>query len=1066
MNLRTPRRRISPRTKRRYRAIKDFLWRALGNSSQQNIKINSSIAINVTDLKHKIVGLEKQLSNVSKQLIRVESSSRQESSISIPEIRNNISETKEEQAEASCERNSNGVETKVLYKTSESQYRKSDDSESVSILDHNDNNVNVNAKKFLTQGDKYSRSKLRKNRDKIINRSNATEECHPDILHHKTRSVYDNFVTAYSTSSYHSLIEPKCNGYIYNDQQNRKYNSKYERQRDAPEFFNEIPKKLKDQHKRIKPHKSMYIYEDLKRDRSRRDTHEREVDRDFIADLIRKQYKQTRIFGKRESDISQFSAPVCRDQEYTINENILEGSELCSCCYDGRRRVKYVHENDLNDMRSICDTRLYSSKRNTRHKYHRRYVNNYNDSTLYDLIPVKEKSSPKSRRKFIEDSQYYKEVPPSPRTLRPRLNLKAQYSNEIEDEATYNKRRNRRRRQDYGDTPDSNESIGLTNNQKQLQKFHQSDKINQIQQGMDTMSSLQSPISNNEQGNGTTNDISLNKSQESDSCADKTDKALCEIKEILQSFLQEIKKESISQCGKSEISNKSGEKRLNDCQNGSKINAGMIKNNSEIGINNFSMSPSSLPPVSPFIPAFTNPCCYPLLPLYPMNYMQNGYVVPSPSYTCANCTNNKEEVHENNQNTTNDTFNTTANNETDQLIKEIYNLVTQSPKSGRKKDNCDRSIKVRNENTVSKMLTSRSVGGSSKMSKHDVKVGTPKIKCYSKSCEAIGSPHSDTYYSRTNSSYSDTVLEKLSLEATATDTVLETEISSDPTTIKKGKGSKFANVLRSFGFLKKKKNDAIEELSESESTIEVDVKKKSPFRQEVTNYMMQGQEYFHQPPIPSATQQYQNPQFHQHCNDYSHCCGPNYIGYQSPILSPYKIHSTHREHENLRHHHHYSPQEPTAPYPNSFHNYPQMQTQVPLCLKEIEVKNIATQSDRKMAFFKKLTKRMQPPTTQSEEDPQKNCSTQTAMDKPVLFNWKNLQAKQNVTFKNDPLKFSHKTQKELANGDANMRNAMLKKLFYKRNPFSPRNLIVRTLLGKDKSSFGDPPMMYRPRMFF
>lgn len=66
----------------------------------------------------------------------------------------------------------------------------------------------------------------------------------------------------------------------------------------------------------------------------------------------------------------------------------------------------------------------------------------------------------------------------------------------------------------------------------------------------------------------------------------------------------------------------------------------------------------------------------------------------------------------------------------------------------------------------------------------------------------------------------------------------------------------------------------------------------------------------------------------------------------------------------------------------------------------------------------------------------------------------------------DPMKFSFNTQKKLAEGDMKMRNAMLKKLFYKRNPFSPRNLIIKTLLGKDKSSYGEPNVTFRPRMFF
>lgn len=102
------------------------------------------------------------------------------------------------------------------------------------------------------------------------------------------------------------------------------------------------------------------------------------------------------------------------------------------------------------------------------------------------------------------------------------------------------------------------------------------------------------------------------------------------------------------------------------------------------------------------------------------------------------------------------------------------------------------------------------------------------------------------------------------------------------------------------------------------------------------------------------------------------------------------------------------------------------------------------------------------------DDYQRNCSTQTKQNstedqtKPGLFNWKNVQPK---PLNKDPLAFSYLKQKQLAEGDVKMRNALLKKLFYKRNPFSPRNLIVRTLLGKDKSSYGEPPAIYRPKLF-
>jgi hypothetical protein len=249
-------------------------------------------------------------------------------------------------------------------------------------------------------------------------------------------------------------------------------------------------------------------------------------------------------------------------------------------------------------------------------------------------------------------------------------------------------------------------------------------------------------------------------------------------------------------------------------------------------------------------------------------------------------------------------------------------------------------------------------------------------------------------------------------------------------------------------------------MSESESTVEVDIKPPPPFRQDVTNYVMHGQDYYHRPPMPPQQPYHYNP--HDYHHGYEQC--------QAGCIPGYNYHC-HKPHERGA-----SPApQPHAsapPYPRfdiHGHNSPQ----VPLCLKEIEVKSIATQSDRKMNFFRKIKKKMKGPAVEyrHNDNGARNCSTQTAGElqtKPKLgkFNWKALQAKVNELDKPENMNFSYKTQKNLAEGDKKMRNAMLKKMFYKRNPFSPRNLIVRTILGKDKSSFGEPPSMYRPRMFF
>lgn len=268
--------------------------------------------------------------------------------------------------------------------------------------------------------------------------------------------------------------------------------------------------------------------------------------------------------------------------------------------------------------------------------------------------------------------------------------------------------------------------------------------------------------------------------------------------------------------------------------------------------------------------------------------------------------------------------------------------------------------------------------------------------------------------------------------------------------ISQSKKSKLRKVFQSLKLFKKKhKKDIIEEESETESKVEEEAKPRSPYRQHITNYAMHGQEFFHPPPIPQP-----------------HCCSPHlheasHAERFGPTYNPYMHPSDIYNHQ--RHHLTIPPcysQHPTQQHPkcDSHCNYaPQPQPQVPLCLKEVEVKSIGTQSFKRISFLEKLTAKTQPP---PQTTPQPNATPQR--EKPNF--WKTLQekAKQNNP---DPMEFSLKTQKQLAQGDYKLRNAMLKKLFYKRNPFSPRNLIIKTILGKDKSSFGDPPKMYRPRMF-
>ncbi|XP_022124378.2 uncharacterized protein LOC110999570 [Pieris rapae] len=1004
MPLRASHRRISPRTKRRCRAIKEFFKKTIGTLSQTDSRTHSSIVLSVSDLKSKIDIIEQHLDKVSKHcrdLSFLEHSiCKRESTIG-----HEVNQTAP--SKPACESSrTRDIETKILYETPRRNYTKSDKSQSMSKWDSGEINMNDN-----------------KHFHKICNKENVLERpCRNDEGHLKylkpishpkpkrdKRINEDNLKTVYSSISLQSPRE------TYNKETcHSRYQDGHRRRK--KDIENVTLREYEDT-ERLKP--------DSKRETERRKTrkksqHYSKVDKDFIADIIRKQYKPVKLFGRRLSDFSQFSAPVCRDQEFTIRDDIAEGSELCSCCFESHRKVRHRHceRHNLSDMRSICDARLYSAKHQRRYK--QSHINNYNDSNLYDLVPVKEKASPKSRRKFIEENnkrhERFREVLPSPRTNRPRLNLTAQryaYDDMILPNVTQRSLRK--------------PPLEIIDDYSNLSQYRQMRMDQGPKKPLDggTMSSLVNI--NNETMH----------TQVTSSTVDKTDKALCEIKDILQSFLQEIKRESIH--SHSEISSKSikqSQTQVNDQRNSNttpKINQSSFINNNS----------SAQYPAPPIVPSF-NPCCYPVLPFCPINYSPNSFMVPSPSFTCATCTHNCQE-NVSYHNNVNKTSVPSCHHETEELIKEIYKCVARNGNSPRTKRGSNEN--VRQIKVEKKILTSRSVG-SSKASKHDAMVETPKMKCHSKSCEAIGSRMtSDSCYS-TNPTLSDTVIEKLNLQTSRSSS--ETEIDRSCET----KKNKLSRVLNRFGLFKRKRKDVIEEVSESESTVDVDVMPhtRSPFKQNILNYNVHAQEFFNQPRKARCCP--------AHDSLHEYACGNDHVSQEFP----YDI-CKHGQHPQTS-----TPQRcpmlrvPSCCYDHNHHNPPQV-PQVPLCLKEIEVKSIGTQSDRKLSLFPRFKKKA--PATQMQLQQHSTITTQTPKERNIILNWEKLKQKatKNVSSNSDPLKFSLKTQKELALGDTKMRNAMLKKLFYKRNPFSPRNLIIRTLLGKDKSSWGDPPRMYKPRMF-
>lgn len=761
-----------------------------GSSSQPDIKISSSIAVNVTDLKHRIIGIEHQLNEVNKHcqdLAGLENSFRREADYFQEVEGRHDKETFEEQPSHSSSRESRSQDTKFLYKNPETQCLKSDKSQSISNQGKQDSNeCRRGSETFVTLEDYHAQLTKIQKAKKIAARKKKSHEYDQSIAKRRTPFTVDN-LNPHVTSSYESARHDR-ETLQYETPPSPQHRRSKHRQKEQypilpqrneqPEFNESRNKKRKEKNKRrigdASP--SCYYHET----RNKKDKVATILDRDFITDIIRRQYQPVKLFGRRGSKLSQFSAPVCRDHEYhRIRNDIQEGTDLCSCCYDD-------HQRQFSDVRSVCDTRLYSSNRHYRARAHRRHEDIYNDSAYYDVIPVKEKTSPKSRRKFVEENvfghQYtcypYKEVLPSPRTHRPRLNLKAQLYQDYDDLIQVKQPvqrhipKQKKHEEYYAVVESDNTSDGVPSRYHREQPMIQKPvKILTCAQVHTDLNNVQYPQIVHDQHSTAVNQQqlsqSLNRSQESN----KTDKALSEIKDILQSFLQEIKRDSSQPL--SEDCSKQVDKQTSNILPETSNCTPENNCNSYIGP---PVTPITPPLPASFVPSYPGRCCYPLV--CPVNYLQNGFVVPNPSVVaCHACINTSKEPvciecsSKSKDQSSQENYDSGKENEIEDIIKQIYRYVAKDQKQSKKKvlnKNNERNESMVEEPDRGKDLTSRSVGESMRLTQHDVKVGTSELKGYSKSCEAIGSRlPSENYYTTTQS---DTVLDKLSLEVTDSST--------------------------------------------------------------------------------------------------------------------------------------------------------------------------------------------------------------------------------------------------------------------------------------------------------
>ncbi|XP_047988731.1 uncharacterized protein LOC125228277 [Leguminivora glycinivorella] len=1070
MNLHTPRRRISPRARRRYRAIKNFFQKTLSSlTSVSGNKLNSSTTENVTNLNRSDV-MGHQLHAAPQYHHGLHSAGnvyRRHTEDFSPRDETCAKQRRRRFSEQEFIPNGSG--TKVLYKTADNLCRNSHECGLRFYDEHSDRephlfdgmNYGLSSSNHDVPNHKIKKNKL--NPQENLNRRKARlrKRGAPIIMEDSVSGFdsYESLTTPVQTNPGRTYREPV-------PQNGSSYTREEAYHRDVQPDVVKI-KKRREKPKRQKS-KSPHIQERRKKKKTDSPANE---EKQFIADIINRQYKPLSFFGRRASDISQISTPVCRDQRYSTREMVIPDSEVSSFSRCPAGGCRHGCAADVRDMRSLCDTRLHSSPWPVRQRHRR--AENYNDSNFYDVVPVKEKTSPKSRRKFMEDNLTMNVVPPSPRTHRPRLILETQNYSEYEDdehrENQMRKRRSPSRRPEYEYTQTFRHDVSTEDSPRNINEMspkferHPNNNLKLHDDMGTTMSSQHNTTSQDNSANNT-----LNHDKDNSIAVDKTDKALSEIKDILQNFLQELKKDSsTSQCDRVSGSDKNSGKQLDGTLRGSDNETMNAMKNSVGSSFNCGLGQgcaSAMPP--PFMPGFANPCCYPqVIPMYGAHGVP--YLVASPSCVCANaaCGHNHPRPQPDTRdaqcrtcskvNVTESEETTKTNCETDVLIREIYNYVARNPTI------CKESKPSQDHEQSPERKPS--VGKSMHALHQDANVGTPPLRCYSKSCEAIVSrQHFDTYYA-TYPSYSESLLEERLSRETVMDYQMPRETNEYNFKEKKtsnnlpkqhSQDSKFSSALRLLRkHSKKNKRENIHEVCHSEQSIEVDVVPKgNAFNQEFATYAMHGQEFLRPPPPRHDPR-----------------CPPTYDHDYSPYDSQMTDYSSPRPVTDRYNHYDRMPPEGPVMYDNSYGEQCSHPTPPPgpLCLKEIEVRSVGTQIEKKTTF-RMFSQKKEKGDDADSPPPRplvsilRNKLEDTKSDtKPgkgrKLFNVK----PQATASKSEPMaSLTEKIQKDITKNDNTISTAMLRKLFYKRNPFSPQNRFVRTIMEKDT-----PVYTWRPRLF-
>ncbi|KAJ0180234.1 hypothetical protein K1T71_003638 [Dendrolimus kikuchii] len=358
--------------KQRFKGVENFLRRIafnLGNTpSQTEVKIISCIPIDVTDLQQKIIQLERQLDGATatpKEVKEADPETRKSSTGTRKESATGsrkgsaTKDTKSGKEDADAKNGKESPEAKIAKepgpKKSTAGAQKKTSVVNTAFCDSNFDYSSTNSIRNVEYGPTHQGS-LPCRDCTAKQRKSAVSFIFPAISNNGDNCMISSD-DAYSD----------CKGKCKNDFRRNLFNIK-----------RKVPKKKKF-------NKTELVYYAKTNNLASNGNNLKSgvknntVNRTYINDMIRKQFKLGMILEKL-SDTSEFSSPVCRDENPTRPGPYSYESDVCSCCHGGFEDVDYATNMHPNQTRG---SQLQASTIYDKGIYY--------DSSLYDVVPVKEK---------------------------------------------------------------------------------------------------------------------------------------------------------------------------------------------------------------------------------------------------------------------------------------------------------------------------------------------------------------------------------------------------------------------------------------------------------------------------------------------------------------------------------------------------------------------------------------------------------------------------------------------------------------------------------------------------